>query len=187
MEKQEREKRKEEERMMREKQRQQERFEREEKRENERREKFLQKESLKVRLRNKCCKFFVLVVTLSKQNLVTRTHSLSFLHFLFAKAERRQQKEELRREKEEARLKAASERATTRRLARESMELIEDDRLELMELAASSKGLPSIISLDHGTMQNLDSFRGGCCLTYSHSPMRTFRPPFNLGVFAIVL
>ncbi|KAG5561737.1 hypothetical protein RHGRI_004700 [Rhododendron griersonianum] len=82
-----------------------------------------------------------------------------FLQKESLKAERRQQKEELRREKEEARLKAASERATTRRLARESMELIEDDRLELMELAASSKGLPSIVSLDHDTMQNLESFR----------------------------
>ncbi|XP_058202089.1 homeobox-DDT domain protein RLT1 isoform X2 [Rhododendron vialii] len=82
-----------------------------------------------------------------------------FLQKESLKAERRQQKEELRREKEEARLKAASERATTRRLARESMELIEDDRLELMELAVSSKGLPSIVSLDHDTMQNLESFR----------------------------
>lgn len=70
------------------------------------------------------------------------------------------QKEELRREKEAARLKAANERATARRLAREYMELIEDERLELMELAASSKGLPSIFSLDSDTLQQLDSFRG---------------------------
>lgn len=40
------------------------------------------------------------------------------------------------------------------------MELIEDDRLEMMELAAAKKGLPSIVSLDHETLQNLESFRG---------------------------
>ncbi|KVH89511.1 DDT domain-containing protein [Cynara cardunculus var. scolymus] len=116
-----RERRKEEERMMREKQRQEERFQREEKREIERREKFLQKESLK--------------------------------------AERRRQKEELRREKEAIKLKAAIEKAAARKIAKESMELIEDERLELLELAASSKGLPSIVSLDYETLQNLDSFR----------------------------
>lgn len=70
------------------------------------------------------------------------------------------QKEELRREKEAARLKAANERAIARRIAKESMELIEDERLELMELAASSKGLPSIVSLDYEALQNLDSYRG---------------------------
>ncbi|XP_010919381.1 homeobox-DDT domain protein RLT2 isoform X1 [Elaeis guineensis] len=75
------------------------------------------------------------------------------------RAEKMRQKEELRREKEAARLKAANERATARRLAREYMELIEDERLELMELAASSKGLPLIFSLDSDTLQQLDSFR----------------------------
>lgn len=70
------------------------------------------------------------------------------------------QKEERRREKEAARQRAAVERATARRIAKESMELIEDERLELMELAALSKGLPSILSLDYDTLQNLDSFRG---------------------------
>ncbi|KAK3023049.1 hypothetical protein RJ639_044839 [Escallonia herrerae] len=75
------------------------------------------------------------------------------------KAERMRQKEELRREKEAARLKAARERATARRIVRESMELIEDERLELMELAASSKGLPSMISLDYDSLQDLESFR----------------------------
>lgn len=70
------------------------------------------------------------------------------------------QKEELRREKEAARLKAANERATARKIARESMELIEDERLELMELAASSKELTSIVSLDSATLQHLDLFRG---------------------------
>lgn len=70
------------------------------------------------------------------------------------------QKEERRREREEARQRAAVERATARRIAKESMELIEDERLELMELAALSKGLPSILSLDYNTLQNLDSFRG---------------------------
>lgn len=58
------------------------------------------------------------------------------------------------------RRKAAIEKATARRIARESMELIEDEQLELMELAAANKGLPSILSLDHDTLQNLESFRG---------------------------
>ena len=40
------------------------------------------------------------------------------------------------------------------------MELIEDEQLELMELAAASKGLSSIIQLDLDTLQNLESFRG---------------------------
>ncbi|KAG0458121.1 hypothetical protein HPP92_023278 [Vanilla planifolia] len=75
-------------------------------------------------------------------------------------AEKLRRKEEMRREKEAARLKAANERATARRIAKESMELIDDERLELMELAALRKGLPSIISLDSGTLEQLDSFRG---------------------------
>ena len=62
-----------------------------------------------------------------------------------------------------ARLKAANERAIARRIAKESMELIEDERLELMELATSSKGLPSIVSLDYDTLQNLELYRGGLC------------------------
>ncbi|XP_034673854.1 homeobox-DDT domain protein RLT1-like isoform X2 [Vitis riparia] len=82
-----------------------------------------------------------------------------FLQKESLRAEKRRQKEELRREKEAVRLKASIEKATARRIARESMELIEDDRLELMELAAASKGLPSIVSLDHDTLQNLESFR----------------------------
>ncbi|KAJ4981059.1 hypothetical protein NE237_031896 [Protea cynaroides] len=82
-----------------------------------------------------------------------------FLQKETLRVERMRQKEELRREKEAARLKAANERATARRIAKESMELIEDERLELMELAASTKGFPSIISLDSDTLQNLDSFR----------------------------
>ena len=52
------------------------------------------------------------------------------------------------------------ERAAARRIAKESLELIEDERLELMELAASSKGLSSIVSLDYDTLQGLESFRG---------------------------
>ena len=83
-----------------------------------------------------------------------------FSSFLSLKAEKRRQKEELRREKEAVRLKASIERATARRIAKESMELIEDDRLEMMELAAAKKGLPSIVSLDHETLQNLELFRG---------------------------
>lgn len=78
-------------------------------------------------------------------------------------------KEELRREKEAARLKAANERAIARRIAKESMELIEDERLELMELAASSKGLPSILSLDYESLQNLDSYKGRYCFGYFYN------------------
>lgn len=69
-------------------------------------------------------------------------------------------KEEMRREKEAARLKAANNRAAARRLAKESVELVEDERLELMELAALSKGLPSILALDLETLQNLDLLKG---------------------------
>ncbi|CAD6271220.1 unnamed protein product [Miscanthus lutarioriparius] len=76
------------------------------------------------------------------------------------RAEKLRQKEELRREKEAAKQKAANERATARRIARESMELMEDERLELLELASRSKGLPSMVSLDSDTLQQLDSFRG---------------------------
>uniref|UniRef100_A0A0D9WJQ0 Homeobox domain-containing protein n=1 Tax=Leersia perrieri TaxID=77586 RepID=A0A0D9WJQ0_9ORYZ len=76
------------------------------------------------------------------------------------KAEKIRQKEELRKEKEAARQKAANERATARRIAREYMELMEDERLELMELVSQSKGLPSMLSLDSDTLQQLDSFRG---------------------------
>ncbi|XP_074284873.1 homeobox-DDT domain protein RLT2 [Silene latifolia] len=75
------------------------------------------------------------------------------------RAEKMRQKEELRREREAARQKAANDRAVARRLAKESMELIEDERLELMEIAASTKGLPSIVALDCETLENLDSFR----------------------------
>lgn len=70
------------------------------------------------------------------------------------------QKEELRREREAARQKAANDRAVARRLAKESTELIEDERLELMEIAASKKSLTSILALDSETLQNLDSYRG---------------------------
>ncbi|KAK3421657.1 hypothetical protein EUGRSUZ_G02299 [Eucalyptus grandis] len=52
-------------------------------------------------------------------------------------AEKKRQKEELRREKEAERQKAAVEKATARRIAKESMELMEDEQLELMELAAA--------------------------------------------------
>lgn len=69
-------------------------------------------------------------------------------------------REEMRREKEAARLKAANNRASARRIAKESVELIEDERLELMELAALSNGLPSILALESETLQNLDLFRG---------------------------
>lgn len=84
-----------------------------------------------------------------------------YLHVLhIIKAEKRKQKEEIRREKEAERRKAALEKANARRIAKESMELIEDEQLELMELAAVSKGLTSIIHIDLDTLQNLESFRG---------------------------
>ncbi|PON44449.1 Octamer-binding transcription factor [Parasponia andersonii] len=82
-----------------------------------------------------------------------------FLQKESIRAEKMRQKEELRREKEAARLRAANERAIARKIAKESMELIEDERLELMELAASSKGLSSIVSLDYETLQNLELYR----------------------------
>ncbi|XP_065874939.1 homeobox-DDT domain protein RLT2 [Euphorbia lathyris] len=82
-----------------------------------------------------------------------------FLQKESMRAEKMRQKEELRREKEAARQKAATERAIARRIAKESMELVEDERVELMDLAASSKGLPSIVSLDFETLQNLDIYR----------------------------
>ncbi|RWW33460.1 hypothetical protein GW17_00001824 [Ensete ventricosum] len=81
------------------------------------------------------------------------------------KAEKLRQKEELRREKEAARLEAARERATARRIAKEYTELIEDERLELMELAAANKGLSSIYALDTETLQQLDSFRSTVLFT----------------------
>ncbi|MCI04182.1 homeobox domain protein, partial [Trifolium medium] len=74
------------------------------------------------------------------------------------------QKEELRKEKEAERRKAALEKAHARKIAKESMELIEDEQLEMMELAASSKGLSSIIRLDFDTLQNIESFRGSLCV-----------------------
>ncbi|XVF02052.1 hypothetical protein REPUB_Repub04eG0143000 [Reevesia pubescens] len=80
------------------------------------------------------------------------------------RAERMRQKEELRKKKEAERLKAANERAIARKLAKESMEPIEDERLELMELAASSRGLPSALSLDFETLQNLDMFKDKLCV-----------------------
>ncbi|KAG5545205.1 hypothetical protein RHGRI_017628 [Rhododendron griersonianum] len=83
-----------------------------------------------------------------------------FLQKESIRAEKMRLKEEQRREKEAVRQKAANDRATARRIAKESMEVIEDERLELMELAASSQGLPSIVSLDSQTLQNLELFRG---------------------------
>nr|XP_034595610.1 homeobox-DDT domain protein RLT2-like isoform X2 [Setaria viridis] len=100
-----------------------------------------------------------------------------FLQKQSRRAEKQRQKEEMRKEKEAARQKAASERATARRIAREYMELMEDERLELMELAAQSKGLPST-HLDSDTLQQLDSFRG----MLSQFPPQTVRlkVPFSI-------
>ncbi|XP_009781785.1 homeobox-DDT domain protein RLT1 isoform X1 [Nicotiana sylvestris] len=86
-----------------------------------------------------------------------------FLQKELLRVERKKQKEELRKEREAAKQKVAMERAMARRIAKESMELIEDERLELMDLAASSKGLLSIASLDYDTLQNLESFRESLC------------------------
>ncbi|GJS54899.1 hypothetical protein Tco_0628261 [Tanacetum coccineum] len=63
-----------------------------------------------------------------------------FLQKESQKAERRRQKE-LRREIEAIKQKASVEKAAAKKFAKESMELIQDERLELLELAASSKGL----------------------------------------------
>ncbi|XWS15781.1 hypothetical protein CRYUN_Cryun34aG0031200 [Craigia yunnanensis] len=82
----------------------------------------------------------------------------------YLRAEKKRQKEELRREKEEERRRVAREKATARKIAKESMDLIEDEQLELMELAAASKGIPSIIHLDHNSLQNLESFRDSLSL-----------------------
>lgn len=82
-----------------------------------------------------------------------------FLQKEYIRAEKMRLREEMRREKEAARLKAANNRASARRIAKESVELIEDERLELMELAALSNGLPSILDLESETLQNLDLFR----------------------------
>lgn len=79
---------------------------------------------------------------------------------IILKAEKRRQKEELRREKEAVKRKTAIEKATARKIAKESLDLIEDEQLELMELAAASKGLPSIVHLSYDTLQNLEAFRG---------------------------
>ncbi|KAK4420574.1 Homeobox-DDT domain protein RLT2 [Sesamum alatum] len=82
-----------------------------------------------------------------------------FLQKEYLRAEKLRLKEEMRREKEAAKLKAANDRAAARRIAKESTEIIEDERLELMELAALSRGLSSILALDAETLQNLDMFK----------------------------
>ncbi|KAI4374133.1 hypothetical protein MLD38_012166 [Melastoma candidum] len=92
------------------------------------------------------------------------------------KAEKRKQKEELRREREEERRKAAMEKATARRIAKESMELMEDEQLELMELASSNRGLSSMIQLDHATLQNLDLFKDS--LSVFPGPTVQLKKPF---------
>ncbi|CAH9112170.1 unnamed protein product [Cuscuta europaea] len=86
-----------------------------------------------------------------------------FLQKELLRAERKRQKEELRREKEATKQKAAMERAAARKFAKESLELIEDERLELMELAVSKKGLSSLGSLDYDTLQNLEAYQECLC------------------------
>ncbi|XP_059659804.1 homeobox-DDT domain protein RLT2 [Cornus florida] len=101
-----------------------------------------------------------------------------FLQKESIRAEKMRLKEELRREKEAARLKAANDRATARRIAKESMELIDDERLELMELAASSRGLTSILALDSETLQNLENLRD--MLTEFPPKSVTLKRPFAI-------
>nr|KYP42015.1 Homeobox protein EgHBX4 [Cajanus cajan] len=94
------------------------------------------------------------------------------------KAEKMRQREQLRKEKEEERRKTALEKATARRIARESIELFEDEQLEMMELAASSKGISSIIHLDFDTLQHLESFRDSLSVFPPESVM--LRKPFAI-------
>ncbi|XP_065878356.1 homeobox-DDT domain protein RLT1 isoform X2 [Euphorbia lathyris] len=82
-----------------------------------------------------------------------------FLQKEYIRAEKMRQKEESRREREAIKRQAAMEKATARRIAKESLDLLEDEQLELMELAAVSKGLPSIVQLNYDTLQNLELFR----------------------------
>jgi len=155
MERLDRERRKEEERMMRERQREEERLKREQRREIERREKYMMKEHLRVSIKPR------VIALLNQIDLkIFSVSYYTFLCYILIKAEKRKQKEEIRKEKEAERRKAALEKANARRIAKESTELIEDEQLELMELAAASKGLSSIIHIDLDTLQNLESFRG---------------------------
>ncbi|KAJ0797032.1 putative transcription factor & chromatin remodeling DDT family [Helianthus annuus] len=103
-----------------------------------------------------------------------------FLHKESLKAERRRQQEELRREKEAIKVKAAIEKAAAKKIAKESMELMEDERLELLELAASHKELTSIVSLDYETLQNLDSFRDLLCVFPPKSVQTRLKRPFSV-------
>lgn len=85
---------------------------------------------------------------------------MRLLFLVYLQAEKLRLKEDMRKEKEAARLKAANDRAAARRIAKESLELIDDERLELMEIAAATKGLPSMLALDSDTLESLDSLRG---------------------------
>ncbi|XP_039068408.1 homeobox-DDT domain protein RLT1-like isoform X2 [Hibiscus syriacus] len=87
-----------------------------------------------------------------------------FLQKEYLRAEKKRQKEELRREKEEERRRVAREKAAARKIAKESMDLLDDEQLELMEFAAASKGISSTIHLDHESLQNLESFRSSLSL-----------------------
>lgn len=127
-----REKQREDERLMRDRQREDERLQRERQREDER----LQREARRETERQE-----------------------RFMQKEAQRLEREREKEEARRLKEATRMKAAIERATARRLARECVELIDDERLELLEAAATSQGLPSIYLLDGETLQGLDRYK----------------------------
>ncbi|WCJ27093.1 Homeobox-DDT domain protein RLT1 [Euphorbia peplus] len=82
-----------------------------------------------------------------------------FLQKEYIRVEKMKQKEELRKEREAIKRQAAIEKATARRIAKESLDLLEDEQLELMELAAASKGLTSVVHLNYDTLQNLELFR----------------------------
>lgn len=119
---------------------------------------------------------------------MTKLHLLSLYptSLVTLKAEKRRQKEELRIEREAVKRKAAIEKATARRIARESMELIEDEQLELMELAAASKGLSSMIHLDHDSLQNVELFRGSILLRTCGSGFIYLRDCFCFFLFRLV-
>ncbi|CAN8291009.1 unnamed protein product [Cochlearia groenlandica] len=105
------------------------------------------------------------------------------------RAEKDKQKEEIRRAKDAIKRKIAIEKATARRIAKESMDLIEDEQLELMELAATSKGLPSVLQLDHDTLQNLELYRGMISLLNHEIDLAStgFGPLSHVGLFPLCM
>jgi hypothetical protein len=142
--------RREAERAVRDKQREEERILREHRREVERREKFMEKETKRVSI--KTLEYMILVLMLCG--------SITENMRLHSQVERQKLKDESRRQREVARMKLASERALAKRLAKESMDLIDDERLELLEVAATAQGLSSIYLLNGETLNALESYKG---------------------------